>query len=101
LASANLARTVLRSGARGRKLTARDPCDRRGWPGTSFSAPHVSGAAALIRAISPSLSNVQLRRILAFSRDDLGTSGFDADYGWGRLHIGRAVFWANQARNIR
>jgi hypothetical protein len=55
----------------------------------------------LIRAISPSLSNVQLRRILAFSRDDLGTSGFDADYGWGRLHIGRAVFWANQARNIR
>ena len=76
--------------------------DSTGWvSGTSFSAPHVAGAAALMRAVSSSLTNRQLRRILVLTSDDLGAPGFDPDFGWGRLNIGRAVFWAGRATNVR
>jgi subtilisin family serine protease len=73
-----------------------------GWvSGTSFSAPHVAGAAALMRAVSPSLTNSHVRQLLILTSDDLGAPGFDPDYGWGRLDIGQAVFWASRTHNIR
>ena len=55
--------------------------------GTSFAAPQVSGAAALIWSIAPNLTNDEVRNILISSADDLGASGKDKQYGYGLLNI--------------
>ncbi len=55
--------------------------------GTSMSTPHVAGAAALVRAVNPSLDAVDARLVLEFSAKDLGGPGFDINYGWGRLDL--------------
>lgn len=59
--------------------------------GTSFSAPLVAGAAALVLSVNPSLSPAQVDTILKVSADDLGSEGWDPGYGWGRLNVGIAV----------
>ncbi len=61
------------------------------WSGTSFSAPIVSGAAALVLSVQPGLSGAQAANILKSSADDLGAAGFDTQYGWGRVNVSRAV----------
>lgn len=59
--------------------------------GTSFAAPQVAGAAALVWSVAPDLTNDQVRDILLQSADDLGDSGKDKDYGYGLLNIQKAV----------
>ncbi len=59
--------------------------------GTSFSAPIVSGVAALMLSANPDLSGPQVQDILKQSADDLGPSGWDPSYGWGRVNAARAV----------
>ena len=59
--------------------------------GTSFAAPQVSGAAALIWSIAPNLTNNEVRKILINSANDLGISGKDKEYGYGLLNIEKAV----------
>lgn len=59
--------------------------------GTSFSAPVVSGVAALMAAANPSLSNVTLSDLLLTSTDDVGPAGFDSASGYGRVNASRAV----------
>lgn len=61
------------------------------WNGTSFSAPIVAGAAGLVLSVNPSLSGNQVQDILKQSADDLGTQGWDSDYGWGRVNVANAV----------
>lgn len=51
--------------------------------GTSMSTPHVAGAAALVKASRPLLSNSQIRSELAASAEDRGSPGRDRDYGYG------------------
>lgn len=53
--------------------------------GTSLSAPHVSGALALLLGVFPQLSAAQQRNVLIDSAVDLGASGPDNVYGYGRL----------------
>jgi hypothetical protein len=60
------------------------------WSGTSFSAPTISGAVALLAQAFPNLSGKQIVEILFNSADDLGAAGVDAVYGQGRLNIQRA-----------
>ena len=62
--------------------------------GTSAAAPHVSGVAALVRSINPSLTNTQVKRILQETADDLGVPGRDEYYGTGRVNAYRAVLAA-------
>jgi len=64
------------------------------WAGTSFSAPIVAGAAALVIAVNPSLSGSQVQDILKQSADDLGSAGWDSSYGWGRVNAYKAVLAA-------
>jgi len=61
------------------------------WSGTSFSAPIVAGAAALVLSINPGLSGVEAANVLKQSADDLGVAGYDTTYGWGRLNVSKAV----------
>jgi subtilisin family serine protease len=59
--------------------------------GTSMASPHVAGAAALILSARPQALPAEVRRILVSSVQDLGPVGWDADFGWGRLNLARAV----------
>lgn len=59
--------------------------------GTSFSAPHVAAAAALLKAYNPSWSNVYIRWRLDSAATDLGPSGRDALFGYGLLNITGAI----------
>lgn len=56
------------------------------WNGTSFSSPITAGVAALILSANPSLTNVQVVDILTQSADDLGSTGFDTYFGYGRVN---------------
>ncbi|HWH16838.1 MAG TPA: S8 family peptidase, partial [Allosphingosinicella sp.] len=60
------------------------------WNGTSFSAPVISGAAALLASAFPNLTGQQIVRLLLTTADDAGDPGRDAVYGNGILNITRA-----------
>jgi hypothetical protein len=60
------------------------------WNGTSFSAPTISGAVALMAQAFPNLTGKQIVSILFQTADDLGTAGVDSIYGHGRLNIQKA-----------
>jgi len=59
--------------------------------GTSMSAPHVSGVAALIWSQFPSMTRDQVWAQLQYTAEDLGDPGFDVYYGFGRINARRAV----------
>ena len=58
--------------------------------GTSFSAPQVSGAVALLAQAFPNLTAVEIVSILLESASDAGVAGPDAIYGSGILDIAQA-----------
>jgi len=59
--------------------------------GTSFSAPMVSAAAAMLLCIDPSLSVEQVRNQLKTSAEDLGAAGWDGQFAAGRLDLKKAT----------
>lgn len=59
--------------------------------GTSFAAPQVSGAAAVLKGVFPTLSMNAVRQIILGTADDLGVAGPDPVFGYGRLNLGRAI----------
>jgi hypothetical protein len=59
--------------------------------GTSFSAPLVSGAAALLLALRPSLEASQVENLLALTARDLAPRGRDSLFGAGELDVNAAV----------
>jgi serine protease len=61
------------------------------WSGTSFSAPHVAGVAALLLSVDPTLTPGEVRRAMDSTATDLGTSGYDQHYGFGLVDACRAV----------
>ncbi|HEX7781692.1 MAG TPA: S8 family serine peptidase [Sphingobium sp.] len=58
--------------------------------GTSFSAPEIAGAAALLAQAFPNLSAVQIVQLLMSSATDAGAAGVDSVYGAGILNVARA-----------
>lgn len=59
--------------------------------GTSASAPHVAGAAALLLSANPNLTADQLQKVLEESAVDLGSAGKDNKYGAGRIDVYEAL----------
>ncbi len=60
--------------------------------GTSFAAPHVSGALALAIAANPRLTAAQLRSIITLTaQDDVSGNGWDSQLGYGTVRADRAV----------
>ncbi|TVV71857.1 S8 family peptidase, partial [Sphingomonas solaris] len=58
--------------------------------GTSFSAPLISGAVALLAQAFPNLTGQQIVQLLYSTAADLGTGGIDTTYGRGVLNLSRA-----------
>jgi hypothetical protein len=59
--------------------------------GTSFAAPHVTGAVALLLDAAPFLSAGEAVEILLDTATDLGVPGTDAVYGRGLLNLAAAL----------
>jgi len=59
--------------------------------GTSMASPHVAGVAALIRALHPEFSPEQVKQVLRSGADDIGATGFDTQFGYGRLNASRSL----------
>ncbi len=55
--------------------------------GTSFAAPHLSGALALLAGHAPDVTLQDARVLLADSAADLGPAGWDDRYGAGLLDV--------------
>jgi hypothetical protein len=58
--------------------------------GTSASAPHAAACAALLWSAYPGLTNSEVKQRLLDSAMDLGASGFDYTYGYGRIEMQQA-----------
>lgn len=59
--------------------------------GTSYAAPLVSGAAALVWQAFPYFDNNLVRQTLLGTATDLGAPGVDEVFGYGLLNVGKAV----------
>jgi len=60
------------------------------WSGTSFAAPQISGAAALLAQAFPNLSGAEIVNLLLTTARDAGAPGTDTVYGRGILDLTRA-----------
>lgn len=71
--------------------------------GTSAAGPQAAGIAALILSINPGLegkpTNPQVQNIIKQTADDMGTTGYDTDFGYGRLNAYQAVLLAHAYAN--
>lgn len=64
------------------------------WRGTSLASPLVAAAAALMLSVNPMLSAERVATLLQATADDLGPTGWDAEFGFGRVNAHRAVMAA-------
>ncbi len=75
--------------------TQRDPAHPYGaWRGTSFASPIASSVAGLIASVNPALSSDQIVSIMETSADDLGSDGYDTNFGHGRVNALQSLLLA-------
>lgn len=66
--------------------------------GTSIATPYISGVAALVLSVNPSLTADQITNILTSTATDLGTIGWDQYYGYGLVNAYAAVVAAQSVQ---
>jgi subtilisin family serine protease len=84
------------------------PSEFKNGIGTSFAAPQVSAAAALVLGVDPKLTNSQLEFVLERSATDATPAtgcpfcpvGRDSYTGWGMLNVAAAIDMIAHPRNI-
>jgi subtilisin family serine protease len=59
--------------------------------GTSFSSPIVAATVALMMSANPRLTNTKIESLLYSTATDLGSSGRDIYYGYGRVNAAAAM----------
>jgi serine protease len=69
------------------------------YTGTSMAAPHVSGLIALLLAQDSTRTQDEIREILRTTSVDLGASGWDEEYGYGRIDAYAALQWTATSNN--
>lgn len=62
-----------------------------GGSGTSMSSPQVAALAGLIYSAKPTLTNAQVVDTITSTAKDLGATGWDDQYGYGRIDAEQAV----------
>lgn len=67
-----------------------------GGQSTSFAAPNVTGAAALVWQAFPWMSASNVQQTILTTATDLGDAGVDAVFGWGLLNAAKAVHGPGQ-----
>lgn len=68
--------------------------------GTSFSSPAAAGVAALVFSVNPAFTPDQVETVLKQTAVDLGTSGWDTYYGYGRVNAHAAILAALDAHSV-
>ena len=68
---------------------------KTGRNGTSFSAPMVAAAAALLKIANPFINPSQIEEILKATATDYGREGYDIEYGFGKINLLEAVKKSN------
>ncbi|HMW32562.1 MAG TPA: S8 family serine peptidase [bacterium] len=66
----------------------------RRFGGTSAACPQVSGVAALILSLNSNFTQSQVQYFIRNSAVDMGTAGWDVDFGFGRLNAHKALVLA-------
>jgi subtilase family protein/Big-like domain-containing protein/fervidolysin-like protein len=61
------------------------------WYGTSFASPQAAALAALAFSMNPALTNSQVVSLMESNADDLGLSGYDQYFGWGRIDVAKTL----------
>lgn len=61
------------------------------WWGTSLATPVTAGTVALMMSANPKMASTQIESLLYSTALDLGTSGRDKYYGYGRVNAAAAV----------
>src|SRR5207302_1059929 len=69
--------------------------------GTSMSAPHVSGLAAVAWTISPSATPLQIRQALIKSAAPVTSGSKNSNWGFGKASAKNISDWAKEAPGIR
>ncbi len=59
--------------------------------GTSGATPHVAGVIGLIKSVAPTMTSTEIRQLLRDTADDLSTTGWDSQTGYGRVNAYQAV----------
>ena len=83
--------SVRAGAARHAFLVAPDDNGPTTFAGTSFAAPRVTGAAAVLSQRCPALTPEQIGYVLLMSARDLGAPGVDPVYGYGLLDLENAL----------
>jgi outer membrane protein assembly factor BamB len=82
------------------KYTGDGPNQNPGFDGTSAAAPHIAGAAALVKQIFPQFTPQQVQEFLEKRAEDRGARGKDNDWGAGQLLLGNVVVIPNAPANL-
>jgi subtilisin family serine protease len=56
-----------------------------------MAAPFVAGLAGLVRSQFPQLKQAEVKARIEASADDLGETGFDPKFGYGRVNVAKAL----------
>ncbi|MGK0466715.1 cell wall-binding repeat-containing protein, partial [Clostridium sp.] len=65
--------------------------------GTSMSAPHVSAVVGLLYSINTNITTIDVKDILHSTSTDLGETGYNTKFGYGRLSAARAAIMAEES----